>query len=62
MIRLIKVTEVRENDYMLINIDSIVKVTSVNYVKDGNTKIDLKDGKEIFVVETLDTIKKMCNK
>ncbi len=61
MTRLIEVTESLMKKTILINIDAILKVIPDEHVKDANAKISLSDTTEIFVIETLEQIKSMCN-
>ena len=61
MTRLIEVTESPSKQITLINIDLIVKVTADEYVAGANAKISLNNSSDIFVTETVDQIKSMCN-
>lgn len=61
MTKLISVTVAHQREEVLINIDSIVKITIIDYGVDAKSKIKLKDNEELQVMETLDELKVLCN-
>jgi len=61
MTRLISVTVANNKEVVLININSIVKITSIDYVVDAKSKIKLNDNEELQVIETLNELKRLCN-
>jgi hypothetical protein len=60
MTRLITVTKDYQNEKILINIDFIVSISSINYETEANSIIKLQN-EEIHVIETLDALKELCN-
>jgi len=61
MTRLITVTQAHNKEALLVNIDSIKKVTIIDYSPESNAKIEFNNGDTIDVTETLNTIKTICN-
>ena len=61
MTRLITVTKEINNERILLNIDSIVIISSISYDTTANSIIKLNNEEEIHVMETLSQLEVLCN-